>query len=244
VVGVGWTAHAASITTWVPLRLLQTLVGVLIAWAAIRWFWPSRAIDLRQKFSVRLYGEFAIALREQAALFRQGDVLRGPLGLERRNHLLGLILDHQNQRADAFEELNNDHLGERLARLWDRQESLWSELISSYRSLLRLPPLPRHHQALARLIEAEASLLEAAADRLDQWAGCWPRPPRRGLGAEGEGDALSKAARDLEAAELGLFQDAEASAVLLSGSEGRRPVACTQVKLALESFEAAWRATP
>jgi uncharacterized membrane protein YccC len=245
VVSVGWTAHAASIITWVPIRLLLTLLGVLMSLAAISWFWPSRAMDRRQALSVQLYREFATAYREQAALLRQGDGVRGARGLERRNHLLGLILAQQSQRPEAVAELGNDRLGERLGRLWDRQEQLWSELIATYRTLLRLPPLPRCHGALAPLIEAEAVLLEAAADRLEQWAGCWPNPPRRrALAAESAGDPLARAGRDLEAAEMGLFDDANATAILLSGSGGRRAVACSQVLLALESFEAAWRATP
>jgi hypothetical protein len=98
---------------------------------------------------------------------------------------------------------------------------------------------------LAHLIEVEAALLEAAADRLETWAGCWPSPPpRRRITAQGEGDPLATAGRNLEAAERGLFEDAEATALLLAGSGGRRAVACSQVLLALQGFEVAWRATP
>ena len=245
VVSVGWIVHAASITSWVPIRLLLTLLGVLMAWAAVSWFWPSRAIDRRQELSVQLYREFAIAFREQAATLVEGDGVRGARGLERRNHLLGLILEHQNQRADAAVEVSADRFGERLARLWDRQEQLWSELIASYRTLLRLPPLPRCHGPLAQVVEAEVALLEAVADRLEQWAGCWPRPPSRwGMAAQGDGDALAAASRNLEAAETGLFEDAEATALVLAGSGGRRAVACSQLLLAVQGFEAAWRATP
>jgi len=243
VVSIGWTAHSGEITTWVPIRLLLTLLGVLMAWAAIRWFWPSRAIDRRQQLSVQLYREFALSLREQAALLRQGDGVRGAGGLQRRNHLLGLILEHQNQRSDAMEELGNDHLGERLARLWDRQEQLWSELIACYRTLLRLPPLPRHHAPLAQVVEAEADLLETVANRLDLWAGRWPVPPA-GAPWEGGGDPLRQCGARLEAAERDLFEDPEATALLLAGFGGRRAVACTQVLQAVQSFEAAWRAVP
>lgn len=245
VVAVGWLAHAASITTWVPIRLLLTLLGVLMSLAAISWFWPSRAMDRRQALSLRLFREFAMAYREQAALLRQGEGGRGARDLERRNQLVELILAQQSQRPEAVAELGNDQLAERLGRLWDRQEQLWSELIATYRTLLRLPPLPRCHGSLAPLIEAEAVLLEAAADRLERWAGCWPNPPhRRGPAAEGDGDRLARAGRDLEAAEIGLFDDANATAILLRASGGRRAVACSQVLLALQSFEAAWRATP
>ena len=243
VVAVGWTAHASAITSWVPIRLLLTLLGVLMAMATIRWFWPSRAIDRRQELSVQLFREFAIAFREQAVLLREGDGVRGAGGLERRNHLLGLILEHQNQRVDAAVELGADQIGERLVRLWDRQEQLWSDLISSYRTLLRLPPVPHRQGSLIQLLEAKVAVLEAVADRLELWATSWPAPPRSSTSAR-DGDVLQRVGRDLETAEIGLFEDAEATAVLMAGSGARRTVACQQVLLAVEGFEKAWRATP
>jgi uncharacterized membrane protein YccC len=244
VVTVGWTVHPTTISTWVPIRLVVTLIGVLAAWLAIRCFWPSRAIVQRQQRSVQLYREFAIALREQADLMRQGEGVRGARGLERRNHLQGLILAHQSQRADAAAELGNDRAGERLARLWDRQEQLWSDLLASYRTLLRLPPLPRQSTSLKRLIAAEIRVLEAAAERLDLWATSWPSPAGGPGTAGGSGDPLAMAGRELEAAEVGLFADPEATALLLSGSGGRRAVVCSQLLVALQGFEAAWRSTP
>ena len=243
VVAVGWTAHATAITSWVPIRLLLTLLGVLMAMVAIRWFWPSRAIDRRQELSVQLFREFAIAFREQAVLLREGDGVRGAGGLERRNHLLGLILEHQNQRVDATVELGADQIGERLVRLWDRQEQLWSDLIASYRTLLRLPPVPHHQGSLIQLLQAKVAVLEAVADRLELWATSWPAPPRSSTPA-GDGDVLQRVGRDLETAEIGLFEDAEATALLMAGSGARRTVACQQVLLAVEGFEKAWRATP
>ena len=243
VVAVGWTAHASAITSWVPIRLLLTLLGVLMAMATIRWFWPSRAIDRRQELSVQLFREFAIAFREQAVLLREGDGVRGAGGLERRNHLLGLILEHQNQRVDAAVELGADQIGERLVRLWDRQAQLWSDLISSYRTLLRLPPVPHRQGSLIQLLEAKVAVLEAVADRLELWATSWPAPPRSSTPAR-DGDVLQRVGRDLETAEIGLFEDAEATAVLMAGSGARRTVACQQVLLAVEGFEKAWRATP
>jgi len=245
VVAVGWTVHATTISTWVPIRLVVTLIGVLTAWLAIRCFWPSRAIDRRQRLSRQLYAELAIAFRAQAGLLREGEGVRGAAGIERRNLLQGLILEHRNQREDATVECGGDRLAERLARLWDRQEQLWSELIASYRTLLRLPPLPRDHGPLAQLVEAEADLLETVSDRLETWADCWPSPPpRQDMTARGDGDPLVSAGRKLEAAEKGLFEDAEASALLLARSGGRRAVACSQLLLAVQGFEAAWQATP
>jgi uncharacterized membrane protein YccC len=245
VVSVGWTAHAAEIDSWVPIRLVLTLLGVLVAWVAIQWFWPSRALERRQELSVQLFREFAIAFRDQAALMRGGEGLCGAHGLERQKHLLDLILEQQGQRTDAAVELGSDWLGQRLARLWDRQEQLWSALLASYRTLVRLPPLPRRHGSLAHLLEAKVALLEAVADRLEQWALVGPTPPRwRTQTTPGNGDALQRVGRDLETAEMGLFEDPEAAALLLAGSGGRRAVTCQQVLRAVQGFEQAWRATP
>jgi hypothetical protein len=243
VVAVGWTVHATTISSWVPIRLVVTLIGVLTAWLAIRWFWPSRAIDRRQMLSRQLYAEFALAFRAQASSLRDGVGVHGAAGVERRNHLQGLILEHRNQRQDATVECGGDRLAERLTRLWDRQEQLWSELIASYRTLLRLPPLPRHHAPLAQVVEAEADLLNTVADRLDVWARRWPaRPP--GAPWEGGTDPLRQCESRLEVAERNLFEDSEGTAMLLAGSGGRRAVACTQVLQAVQRFEEAWRATP
>jgi hypothetical protein len=86
-------------------------------------------------------------------------------------------------------------------------------------------------------------VLEAVADRLELWATSWPAPPRSSTPAV-DGDVLQRVGRDLETAEIGLFEDAEATAVLMAGSGARRTVACQQVLLAVEGFEKAWRATP
>lgn len=101
-----------------------------MAGAANSWFWPSRAIDRWQQLSVQLYREFAHSLRERANLMRQADGMRVGGAQERHIHLRGLIRKHKNQRADCHPSARQWPMGERLERLWDRQEQLWSELIA------------------------------------------------------------------------------------------------------------------
>jgi hypothetical protein len=43
---------------------------------------------------------------------------------------------------------------------------------------------------------------------------------------------------------MGLFEDAEATVILIGSSGGRRAVACSQLLLGVQGFEEAWRATP
>ena len=38
VVAMGWTVHAGQLASWIPDRLVVTLIGVLAAWWAVRWW--------------------------------------------------------------------------------------------------------------------------------------------------------------------------------------------------------------
>ena len=91
VVTVGWTIHQAEIFTWLPARLIDTLIGVLLSWIAVSCFWPSRAIQQRQELSHRLFASFASAFRERAELLGQGMEIGATNRLDRRDQLLAQI---------------------------------------------------------------------------------------------------------------------------------------------------------
>ena len=243
VVAMGWTVHAGQLSSWIPERLLATLVGVLAAWWAVRWLWPSLAVDQHLQLSRQLYRQLAALLRERAALLRQGRDLEAPAKLERRNGLLASALRLQNQRQEARLELVADRIGQRLERIWDLQEQWLSSAISHYRTLLRLPPLTAHSPSLEALQQAECALFEALAERLELWAQRWPEG--RGL-ADGANapEALEQARLALEQAEAAVFDDPAANAVLLSGSGGRRAITCHQLHDNWLSFERQWQAVP
>ncbi|MFZ0408723.1 MAG: FUSC family protein [Cyanobium sp.] len=243
VVAMGWTVHAQALPTWLPNRLLVTLIAVLLAWLAVAAFWPSRALDQRQQLSRQLYLGFAEALRERALQLEQERESDAADRLERRNALLSMLLQLQSQRPDAETELANDGLGERFGRLWDLQEQLLSSLIASYRTLLRLPMVPMAGASLTRLLAAEVAGLRAVADRLDLWSRHWPesgwmRQPANPV------NSLRVALDELETAEETVFGDAEANRVLMTRSGGRRAVACQQLLNSAITFEADWRAVP
>ena len=240
VVAMGWTVHAGQLSSWIPDRLLATLVGVLAAWWAVRWLWPSLAVDHHLQLSRQLYRQLAELLRERAALLRQGRDLEAPAKLERRNGLLASALQLQNQRQEARLELVADRVGQRLERIWDLQEQWLSGAISHYRTLLRLPPLTVASPSLEALQQAESDLFEALAERLEVWAQHWPEG--RGIGTGGA--ALEQARLALEAAEAAVFDDPVANAALLSGSGGRRAITCHQLHDSWLSFERQWQAVP
>jgi uncharacterized membrane protein YccC len=43
VVVMGWLTHDQQLDSWIPLRLLWTAFGILMALLSLRLFWPSRA---------------------------------------------------------------------------------------------------------------------------------------------------------------------------------------------------------
>jgi uncharacterized membrane protein YccC len=243
VVAMGWTVHAGQLSSWIPARLVSTLVGVLAAWWAVRWLWPSLAVDHHLRLSRELYRQLAALLRERGALLRQGRDLEAPAKLERRNGLLASALKLQNQRQEARLELVADRIGQRLERIWDLQEQWLSSAISHYRTLLRLPPLTAHSPSLEALQQAECDLFEALAERLELWAQRWPEG--RGL-ADGANapEALERARLALEQAEAAVFADPVANAVLMGSSGGRRAITCHQLHDNWLSFERQWQAVP
>ena len=246
VVTVGWTIHQAEIVTWLPARLIDTLLGVLLSWIAVSCFWPSRAIQQRQELSHQLFASFASAFRERAGLLRRGVDIDAANRRDQRDQLLAKILALQNNRVDARTELESDALGLRLGRLWDLQEQLLSELIAHYRTLLRLPMVPMNSPRLQALLTAEIGALRATADCLDHWSNHWPEAAKGNGNAADQPykDAVQAASLALEQAEAGVFGDPEANRILMLASGGRRAVACQQLLITVEWFGVAWKAVP
>ena len=239
VVSMGWTIHHTNLASWIPTRLVVTLIGVLAAWLAVSQIWPSRALEQHQEHSQRLFGEIATLLRERARLLLEERELEASARLQRRNQLVNSTIQLQNQRQEASQELGPDRMGERMQRLWDLQEQWLSAVISHYRTMLRLPVVPLTSPGLKALMEAEHSLLQDLADQLDGWAQHWPNAPPLGANAAA-GPDLER----LEQAETSAFQDPLATAVLLGSSGGRRAITCHQLVEASRGFEAAWAAVP
>jgi uncharacterized membrane protein YccC len=243
VVVMGWTVHASSLASWIPERLVATLVGVLAAWWAVRWVWPSRALDGHLELSRRLFRQVAALLRERAELMERGEEQPAGQRIERRNQLLAAMLQLQSKRQDARLELGRDPIGQRLERVWDLQEQWLSSSIGHCRTLLRLPMPPMHSPSLQGLLHAETALLQSMAERIEIWAEHWPEG-RWLVGASKSSTSLATDLLTLEQAESAVFEDPAANALLLSGSGGRRAVTCQQLHQAVIDFEEQWQSVP
>jgi len=243
VVAMGWTVHAGQLASWIPDRLVVTLIGVLAAWWAVRWLWPSLAVDQHLRLSRQLFREFGELLRERSALLQQGQDLAAPAKRDRRNALMASALRLQNQRQEARIELGRDPIGQRLERIWDLQEQWLSSAIGHYRTLLRLPMVPMDSPSLQALLQAEIQLFEALAERLELWGQHWPEG--RWLQAPTNAPSrLEACLTSLEEAEAEVFADPAANEVLLSGSGGRRAHTSHQLHDGCLNFERQWQAVP
>ena len=232
VVVMGWTVHANSINSWLPMRLFVTLIGVLLSLIAINAFWPSRALAEHQKLSQALFNGFAEALQERVKHLKIGVDMQAEIKRQRRDGLLSKLMALQNQRPAALVELGADRNGERLLRLWDLEEQFFTELIGYYRTLLRLPMLPMDGPELQNLLEVELDVLSFIANQLICYANIWPNPLTKQ-------DSHQWSAA-LEAAEQQIYENPKVMDALLASSGGRRAMVCNQLLQAIERFQNNW----
>ena len=108
VAALGWTILVSELNTWIPYRLLVTMISVLLAWLAAETFWPSRALHERLKLSRRLYVGIAHVLRELAEHMERGENITVRDRLIRRVDLLAILLQIRSPRNEAEQELSSD----------------------------------------------------------------------------------------------------------------------------------------
>ena len=239
VAAVGWTIHGSELNTWIPYRLLVTMISVLLAWLAAETFWPSRALHERLKLSRRLYVGIAHALRELAEHLERGENITVRDRLIRRDELLAILLQTQSLRNEAEQEISSNEQRETLGSLWDLQRGLLYSFIATFRTLLRLQTMPAGFASLTLLLMAEVEGLRALAKRLDFWSQSWPDGSCMRDGSD-EQNGLIEALKKLEDAEIAVFADGMASQAMIKIGGGRRAVACHQLLQSAIDFELAW----
>lgn len=168
VVIMGWLGHEQQLDSWIPLRLLWTAFGILLALLSLRLFWPSRA-RMQQRLGllqllVDLGNTMQRCVDRQAHQQQQrralGEQLRGL-----RNQLLAL----RDQRQAALLELGSLAGQHPVAQLWDLLDRACEALILDLDELRRLPTphwqswgLELHHHTALRFSSA-------VAERLLRW---------------------------------------------------------------------------
>lgn len=186
VVVMGWLAHDATLSTWVPLRLIWTGLGVLAGLWAMRMIWPSRAIEQRHRASASLLRQMAAELRQQA--LRLDPLPLDPLppepgsrslGPDQRRDLhrqeLGALMALRRSLPEAVTELGPNPESQPLKRFWSHLDSTLSVLLGVLDSLRNLSPPLHGMAALDEVHGAERALLLRLAERLTRWAEVLPR---------------------------------------------------------------------
>ncbi len=182
IIVMGWLVHTATLTSWVPLRLLWTCVGVIVGMLAMRLIWPSRAISQRHQTCRVLLEGLAGECRRQGHALEQVAAGDPPIRMRRRGEGLqeerSVLQGLRQTLPEAITELGPHPLSHPLARFWEVFDGCCSTLIGLLESLRTLPPVPPVAPPWVVLRQAEAELLLAIADRLEQWHRGFPIPPR------------------------------------------------------------------
>jgi len=238
---MGWLVHGNQLSSWIPLRLFWTILGILVALLSLQWFWPSRAFDQTLRRLAALSVQVQSNLRELASRIDPSQADPAPLGppIIQLAPLRSGLMEVRRIVPDLLLELGSNpkrHPSYRLVSLLDNANS---RLISSVIGLERRPPTFRGDRDLLRqLHQAEHDLLRQLAKRLGQWATIFAKGGLR-LPAPPQGPmVLPESWMEVES----LFTDRRCNQASPEQLEriASRLVLCRQAQRAIEEAEQSW----
>jgi hypothetical protein len=172
VVVMGWLTHDQQLDSWIPLRLLWTAFGILMALLSLRLFWPSRAriqqregllqllVDLGQSL-LQMVQHPPEAIQSQAQRRRQlGQQIRSL-----RTSLQGL----RDQRQGALLELGSLASQHPVARMWALLDQACEALILDLDELRRLPNADWSGWGLQGDYDTGLAFMRGVVERLLGW---------------------------------------------------------------------------
>ena len=172
VVVMGWLTHDQQLDSWIPLRLLWTAFGILMALLSLRLFWPSRAriqqregllqllVDLGQTL-LQVVQHPPEAIQSQAQRRRQlGQQIRSL-----RTSLQGL----RDQRQGALLELGTLASEHPVARMWALLDQASEAMILDLDELRRLPNADWQGWGLQVDYDAGLAFVQGVVERLLSW---------------------------------------------------------------------------
>ena len=170
IIVMGWLVHHAQLTAWVPLRLLWTVFGILVALASLRLLWPSST--LRDSWSgwAAVLRQLTEQLRIAAAFTRDPrDAAPVPPAPRSTMPIVSAMMAVRGLRPALLDELGGPRSTHPALPLLALIDESCSRLVGVVEGLQHRHP----HQPMGELRpirEGEAALLEALAERLDCWA--------------------------------------------------------------------------
>ena len=161
VVVMGWLTHEQQLDSWIPLRLLWTAFGILMALLSLRLFWPSRARIQQREGLLQLLVDLGDALQQ----------------LVQRRHLQGqqirrlriTLLSLRDQRQGALLELGTMASQHPVAKMWALLDQGSEALILDLDELRRLPNADWQGWGLQRDYATGVAFVQGVAQRLLAW---------------------------------------------------------------------------
>lgn len=183
IIVMGWLVHEGSLSSWLPLRFFWTAFGVLLTLLSLRLFWPARGLEQILSAYATLLTQLQLALRQRADALQadalQVDGLPPQAGdadhaAQRSHPVPSAALRKQLQAMRSLRPLLLQELGTQPGRhpaalLLASLDATASRLVTLVRALERSAPDPQPVPELQRLDRAEAELLCAMAEQLQQW---------------------------------------------------------------------------
>ena len=200
IIVMGWIVHDNQLGSWLPLRLIWTVAGIMAALLSLRLFWPSRSQRAVLASLAELFAGLAEDLEFEAAALPSAAIPADPVGRDSPAATAGSIPAKgaarlrarqatlqklRGQRPALDVELGTKPFRHPLHRLVETLEGAGSRLLSASRDLADQPLLEADAGALLESLQADqAELLRVLAARLALWsrligreAGSLPPPP-------------------------------------------------------------------
>jgi hypothetical protein len=242
VVVMGWLSHEQQLGIWIPLRVIWTAFGILMALLSLRLFWPSQARVEQSQGLLQLLADLGRSLEAGAvdsAGTPQPARLRRQEQMQQIRSLRATLLRLREQRQDALLELGPLATRHPHARMWELLDQASEALILSLEERKRLPDPPWRQWGLEEIETSGLAFLGEVGSRLRLWQGQLgtsprrlrppPTAPRPELPLEAlQAPAVLAASQRLEAAQL---QAVAAQLMVLS-----------RIQQTLESCERQWQA--
>jgi hypothetical protein len=173
IIVMGWLVHEGQLAAWIPLRLIWTCFGVVLALLSLRLFWPSRSLDLYLNGYGDLlaalaadYGELADRLDPTSAA---AGTAAAPLGRDRYRSLRSRLVHLRRQLPALTRELGTNPHRHPAYQLLQAFDAAASRLITALGALLRQGPSRDDQGLLKQLHQQEAELLRSLVERLQIW---------------------------------------------------------------------------
>ena len=163
----GWLTHDQQLDSWIPLRLLWTAFGILMALLSLRLFWPSTARLQQRQGLLQLLVDLGHTLQESLDQASETERRRS-LALRLRG-LRQSLINLRNARVDALRELGALAAQHPVAQMWELLDHACESLMLDLDELNRLPEPQWQRWGLQDQKAAATAFNAAVAERLLAW---------------------------------------------------------------------------